>query len=148
MSIILPWDGYNDDVKRCPVCHRKPVEYVGIRKPIIMCGIHCGNAYGSMLKCECGNESCSSTDLHEICYDWNTRVIPMIKQGNGNIRWPSDYMTLNARRIYEKMIEARPDIANQDYLIQGDYADYTFCMSTALKDIANHLDSLGVVIPE
>lgn len=147
MSIKLPWDDYTEDAIACPVCHKRPTEYVG-HKPMFMCGIHCGDVYGSMLQCDCGNESCSSNDLREIYYDWNLRVIPMIKQGNGNIRWPSDYMTLNARRIYEKMVEARPDIINQDYLVQGDCADYTFCMSTALKDIANHLDSLGVVIPE
>lgn len=148
MSIILPWDGYNDDVKCCPVCHRKPVEYVGIRNPIIMCGIHCGNAYGSMLKCECGNESCSSTDLHEICYDWNTRVIPMIQRGEGTFSYPYDYMTQNARRIYDELVKANPDAVNKDLISREDYADVEFSLPDTYKDIANYLDSLGVVIPE
>lgn len=147
MSIKLPWDDYIEDAVACPVCRHKPTEYVG-HKPIFMCGIHCGDVYGSMLRCECGNESCSSNDLHEIYYDWNKRVIPMIQRGEGAFCYPSEYMTQNARRIYDELVKSNPEAINKDLVSREDYADVEFSLTDTYKDIANYLDSLGVVIPE
>ncbi len=149
MSFELPWDNYIEDAKRCPICHRKPTERIGLCEPIIICGIPCGPAYyGNYLQCECGNKSCISGDLREIYYDWNTKVIPMIERGEGKFVWPSDYMTQNARRIYDEIIKANPNSINKDLISREDYADVEFNLLETYRDIANHLDNIGVVIPE
>lgn len=149
MSIKLPWDDYLEDAIACPVCHMKPTERFGICKPLIMCGIPCGPTYyGDYLECRCGNKSVTSGNLREVYYDWNKRVIPMIQRGEGTFCYPSDYMTQNARRIYDELVKANPEAINKDLISREDYADIEFSLPDTYKDIANYLDSLGVVIPE
>lgn len=149
MSIKFPCDNYIEDAERCPVCNRKPTERIGICNPIIMCGIPCDSRYyGDYLECRCGNKSVTSRDPREVYYDWNRRVIPMIQRGEGTFRYPSDYITVNARKIYDEIIKANPDAINKDLVSREDYADVEFSLIETYRDIANHLDSLGVVIPE
>ena len=134
---------YLEDPKPCPNCRQVPSEHTGLCPPIFIGGIECGSWYGRYLRCECGNESKTSSDLQEIYRDWNERIIPMIESGDCKFCWPYDYMTMNAKDIYNKLIN-NIEIPTTAYLYDEDGYEVDLDFYETMKDIANYLDYLGV----
>lgn len=134
---------YLEDPKPCPNCRQVPSEHTGLCPPIFIGGIECSSWYGRYLRCECGNESKTSSDLQEINRDWNERIIPMIENGDCKFCWPHDYMTMNAKDIYNKLID-NIEIPATAYLYDEDGYEVDLDFYETMKDIANYLDYLGV----
>ena len=134
---------YLEDPKPCPNCRRVPSEHTGLCPPVFISGVECGSWYGRYLRCECGNESKTSTNLQEIYQDWNERVIPMIEAGDCKFVWPINFMTVNAKNIYNKII-ANIEIPSTEYLYDDDGNEVFLDFDETIRDIANYLDDLGV----
>lgn len=136
---------YLEDPKPCPNCKQIPSEYTGLCPPIYICGVACGYEYGNYLQCKCGNKSITSSDLQFINKDWNERVLPMIKSGDCTFSWPYNYMTFNAREIYNK-ITSNVEIPSTEYLYDEDGNEIFLDLDETIRDIANYLDNEGVKI--
>ena len=136
---------YLEDPKPCPNCKQIPSEYTGLCPPIYICGVACRYEYGNYLQCKCGNKSITSSNLQYINKDWNERVIPMIKSGDCTFSWPYNYMTSNAREIYNK-ITSNIEIPSTEYLYDEDGNEVFLDFDETIRDIANYLDNEGFKI--
>lgn len=136
---------YLEDPKPCPNCGHVPNEYTGLCPPVFIGGIATGSWYGSYLQCKCGNKSATSSDLQFINKDWNERVVPMIKSGECTFSWPYNYMTVNARNIYNKIID-NVEIPSTEYLYDEDGNEIFLDFDETIRDIANYLDNEGFKI--
>ena len=67
----------------------------------------------------------------------------MIEAGNCKFVWPVNFMTLNARDIYNKII-ANIEIPSTEYLYDDDGNEVFLDFDETIRDIANYLDDLGV----
>lgn len=134
---------YLEDPKLCPNCRQVPSEHTGLCPSIFIGGVECGSWYGRYLRCKCGNKSKTSPDLQEIYRDWNERIIPMIESGNCKFIWPHNYMNINAKDIYNKLVD-NVEIPSTDYLYDEDGYEVDLDFYETIRDIAIYLDDLGV----
>lgn len=134
---------YLEDPKPCPNCRQVPGEHTGLCSPVFIGGIECGSWYGRYLRCECGNESKTSSDSQEIYRDWNERIIPMIETGNCKFSWPHDYITINAKNIYNKLID-NIELPDTTYLYNEDGYEIDLDLYEIIRSISQYLDDQGV----
>ena len=133
----------------CSNCGRMPLDGVGRCEPTTLCGIPVSANYGPYLYCSCGNRTKAYSLLNDAIAEWDRMQVKILEE-NGGIIMPkfsaTDYVSENARKIYDKLCEAMPQ--NTPTLLYDDTDSDSaneFDLYELLETIAINLDNTETI---